>query len=244
MKNLSAGNYALATLCQYWLTDEAEHEKSPTTPAMQFGNAVHKCIEIFLQNDEPLISDIVAIVKLRPSWVPKVERRYHSWLAAYAQSQGVLQPEVSFAYNVETGFARKLHGNGWQKYSDVNRMCEVTLAIDAHAMSEDCVDVYDWKTGRMNEKKDIEQARACALVAARFYNLPMARAHVVYIDDETTTDYREGFALDDFDMASIAGTLRGIFKLEDTEPKPGPHCKSLYCAAQKSCTKKMIGGKL
>lgn len=244
MKNLSAGNYALATLCQWWLTDEAEHEKTPPTDRMRFGNAVHSVIETALHGqfiDAVELRRLVSNSGLKPSWDKKVQARFDAWFGRF-DAWSHLKPEIAFAYNVNTEVARRLEGESWRKYADVDRTCEVTLVIDAHSLADGWVDVYDWKTGRLNEQKDVQQIRACAMVAAKFYGVDRAVAHVVYIEDDDVCDFKGGFPIDEFDMASMGSTLRGVFKLADVEPKLGPHCKTLYCPAMKSCSKKLIGG--
>lgn len=243
MKNLSAGNYALATTCRWWLRDEAEHEKTPPTQPMMFGNAVHRCIEHTLLGNGILDFAAAATKEgLRgPSWPGKVKRRYESWvMAAEEHAWRVLKPEKAFAFNTTTGAARELVGEGFRKYIGVDRSCELTLVIDALEVRDGVAHAYDWKTGRVNQTKDIGQIRVCALALARLHGVKHAVGHVVYIDDETCVDYQGGLSVDEFDMLGLEATLERIFRLEDSEPIPGPHCRSLYCAARESCTSYMI----
>jgi hypothetical protein len=46
--------------------------------------------------------------------------------------------------------------------------------------------------------------------------------------------------LEEFDFDGLAFQLGWVFRLEDSDPKPGIHCNNLYCAAKESCLKKMI----
>lgn len=245
MKNLSAGNYALATACRFWLRDEAEHEKTPPTPSMKFGNAFHRGAEKWILDGGRLLVGFDELVEkeglVAKTWAPKLERRLRAWIhEAHANHWERLRPEMSFAFNVTTGETRALEGKGWRTWQGVDRTCEATLTIDGMYpdSSMDVVDVYDWKTGRVNAEKDVAQIRACSLAAARFYNVSRAVGHVVYVEDDSVHDWKEGIELDEFDMLGDQGVLERIFRLEDSEPKPGTHCRSLYCAAREWCEKK------
>jgi len=249
MKNLSAGNYALAQACRHWLRDEAEHEKVVPTPNMKFGNAFHRGSEQWiLSPDSTAFSwNFKALVEAEglraETWAPKVEARLLQWeKSAIKHSWHRLIPEQSFAFNTLTGQTRKLEGKGWRTWQDVDRAREITLTIDGLAapvdVDDDLVEVYDWKTGRVNAEKDIAQIRICALAAAKYYKVDRAIGHVVYVSDDAVVDLSDGFELDEFDMIGDHGVLERVFALEDSEPRPGTHCKNLYCAARKWCEAK------
>ena len=184
MKNLSGGNVALALACQSWLRDDFEHEKTPPTNPMKFGNAVHRCIEADIKGERVDIRAFIDAEQLRgPSWPGKVERRYDAWCkwAAKRNREGWLA-EKAIAYHVHKDTARWLpDGRGWQKYKDVDRASEIPLVIDLLVPPLDgVVEVWDWKTGRVNFEKDKPQARACGLGAARLYGVDRARVNLLY----------------------------------------------------------------
>lgn len=214
---------------------------------MKFGNACHRGAEEWLLSKGAgwKVGDFDRFAEAEglkaKTWGPKVERRLHVWEhAARDHSWHLLKPEQSLAFNVTTGAARALEGQGWRKYSGVDRTCEITLAIDANEVRDGVAHAYDWKTGRVNQVKDLGQIRVCALALARLHGVDKAVGHVVYIDDEECIDYQGGLTVAEFDMLGLEATLERIFRLEDSEPIIGPHCKSLYCPAKESCMSYVI----
>lgn len=244
MKNLSGGNVALSLACQWWLTDEAVLVKQPPTPAMARGNAVHKAIELDLRGGDQAANLTAALHANGLKSETGVAKKYERW-REWSKTQRRIgwTPEKAIAYNTRTDTARLLPDtSGWARFNDVDRTCEIPLVIDVVAMGADVhgayAEVIDWKTGRENAEKDGLQIRACALGAARLFNVSRARTRVVYISETEILERDE--MLEDFDFDGLAFQLGWVFRLEDSAPKPGVHCDNLYCAAKESCLKKMI----
>jgi hypothetical protein len=245
VKNLSGGNIALSLACQWWLTDESVLVKDPATPAMAQGNAVHKAIELDILGSTDFEANLSAGMKAHGVLSSAgIDRKYAAWRVWAKTNRRVgWSPEKAIAYNVRTDTARLLPDTkGWSRFSGVDRTCEIPLVIDVVAMGSDVhgpyAEVIDWKTGRENQDKDGMQIRACALGAARLFGVPRARARVIYILEDEVIERDE--MLEEFDFDGLAFQLGWVFRLEDSDPKPGVHCNNLYCAAKESCLKKMI----
>lgn len=252
MKNLSSSNTALALACQWWLTDEAEHDPVVQTLAMREGHEGHRAIEqIILGHPQPVLD-------LPKAAAARMNRKVAQWAAWAAKREPgpIWRPEVALAYDVRTHEARELPkappGRPWERYASVDRDGEMTLVCDVVTEGEDIdgpfVEVIDWKFGRPNPDKDKLQVKAGVLAAARLKGYGRGVGRVVYIrEDGVGPIFRDEY--DEFDLTALGARMARVF--QDAQggvpgqdwtarmplPVVGSHCKSMYCRAQTSCMK-------
>jgi hypothetical protein len=155
-------------------------------------------------------------------------------------------PEVSFAYDVETGGAREL-GRGLERsaYQGLLRPGELAGTADVISLEEGRVTVLDYKTGRADQGplKAHWQLSFYALCAARAYGKDEARVGIVRIleDGACVFDWE---TLDFFELEDIAVRLgRLVDRAREAEAalaqgkalalRTGSHCR--WCPALAQC---------
>lgn len=252
MKNFSAANAELSLSCQWWLSDEAEWEETKQTPAMREGNAGHEMIERRLNGLTVGYPSVLEKHMVNgPVARARVVAKYNQWLDWLdGRLFDTWRPEVALAFNVRSLEARELppreEGRGCAQYADVDRTCEVTIKCDVLGEGADhdgpYVEVIDWKFGRQNDKDHRQVLVGCA-AASQIAGIDRAIGRVVYISEtDVTVDSRE---YDAFDLAAIGRRLGEVFDSVHSGhalPVLGAHCRTMYCRAMKSCSKKLIGG--
>ncbi len=159
-------------------------------------------------------------------------------------------PEVSFAYNLDTGEVRELGRR--LKREQVMALCgerDMPLTIDVLGLTEDAVVVLDYKTGfkRHGAAETLRQLRSYAFAVARYYGRSHAYVGIIRIGDDGQPYFNRG-ELDGFELVGIEDELREMFARVDEAKamvargeRPttteGEHCT--YCPAFTSCPSKM-----
>lgn len=152
--------------------------------------------------------------------------------------QGVRIGERAMAWDASTRAARWLPGNGKRDYRN-KRSTEIAMTADVIIAAPDYVHVADWKTGSSwakGEAAESWQLKINALAAARIHGVDSASAEYVHLDGADHWSDRVHF--DAFDLFEIEDALVSLYLEIDSgaaTPKPGSHCRGMWCPIVASC---------
>lgn len=235
---LSASRIGLAQQCVAWLHEDGpEWGEDNPSPAMRFGSALHACIERELEGEDWTLGEVALEYGLSERQRADLEDYYCSW-DSWRQLRPWLfenvEVEIPFAFDPETGVARRLEKGGHREYIGA-KPHEIVGTVDALAMVGDHPVVIDWKAGgyRLPPPSEHAQTRTNTLLAA--YALKSDEATGMLAAIRADRVWHES---DEFDSRAITGTLgvlMGIHRrrLAPIEYHPGKDCKN--CPAFKAC---------
>lgn len=235
MRLLTASRAGLAFKCSYFLRPEVPHDTSPMGAAAEEGTLLHSIIEADLLGKTSLPLG-TTVGNLDAASLARVEAKFAAW-KEWARSEKRIgwRPEVPLAYHAKSDSARELPPGGHRDYSEV-MPGEVAMQVDVVSFGEDAsgtyAEVIDWKSGQKSDSA-AAQVGLAALALSRAFDVERVRARVVYIgEDGVTVD--EAW-LSGFDLDMVRGNVLRVVEKADPEPRPGPHCSSLYCPARHAC---------
>ncbi len=160
------------------------------------------------------------------------------------------RPEVSFAYDCETGASRELGSFLDREYGDLGEN-EIAGTADLIVETEDTIRVLDWKTGktRVTPARHNLQVAFLALAAlGSREDQPTVFVDIVYIDKDGTFDW-DSAKLDSTILSLTAERLRAMMRSyhvakEDValglNPKVNEGEWCLYCPALRNCPAKRV----
>lgn len=233
-KQLTGSKCALAFKCSFWMRDDVPVVDSFPGQAALEGTVLHSLIEANIRGVDGvdpmqhLLGDVESY--------QRVEKKYRQWIA-WAQKERRVgwRPEVALAYDVQSDSARELDAQHHRDYSDA-KPGEVCMQLDLVYMGEDaegpyaCID--DWKSGA-DSAYAAAQLGVGALAWCRLVGVDRARVRAVYIGEDAV-EPKEAW-LDVMNLDLVRAELVRVFRSPDTEPRPGPHCSTLYCPARTAC---------
>lgn len=216
---VSASKVGLLEYCQAFARDDMKWDYT-SSPAAERGTRFHKAIAMYVAC-EPGVTlkvedDIAEELEQAKAWVDR----------------NVTTPkyvELAFAWDPTKDTCTALDVVD-RAYKPSSQLCGTA---DLVLLSDDCVYVYDWKTGDASNAGP--QLRILGLMAARAFRTERAVVSALEVRASGVTEVCVE-DLDSFDLAVIAGNIADqLAAIETAEPTPGSHCGELYCPARLHC---------
>lgn len=209
---LSASRYHLALACSYpFRSDVAVIDRPPGAAAL-LGSEVHGYVEAQLVGVEPgLVSEEAK----------RIGERACAWLDDVDVPSGV---EIAIVYDAGTDTARRVHLKGHREYGELGQL-EIPMTLDLYwdLPEEDCVVIYDLKTGK-KEHAHQEQLEMQALGLTRLLGRSKARVGFLWArKTKTEPSPLVELSADDLEAASwkAASVMLGI---PTAKPITGQQC--------------------
>jgi len=253
MRLPSASRVGLAAHCLYpWTSDHPWDDGD--SPAAAFGRAVHACAELLPGFDERQIAsdlgidcdDVVPLIyalaahahglseadaKRLPMYVSHI-----SGVVLEAGRTACVRAEVAIAYDVMTMHAR-CAARGEVRDRSRRGPDEMILIIDLLVEGAQAWAI-NWKTGRSaryEHPRDSPQLRAEALAVYRLLGRA-PRASIGAVDEDGVIMRSHDFTT--WELDTIAAELMELRRRQIEEPsvpRPGMHCRDLYCPMVSRC---------
>ncbi len=237
--HFSASKRRLLQRCAWWARPDVELPPWDPTEAAERGTALHRVAagEAYETVAEEYGYDVEELAELVAVWREWWPEFVNGGLGGVTMAPHAVhgRTEVPYAYDTATGAARELPGEGQRDYSDASET-EVPGTADVVIVDPHFVVTIDLKTGRPPKTlaEYREQLEHNALAATRVHGVEEAVimvAHVTPAGVEVDVD-----RLDALDLAGVAGALAAeVASIPNAEPRPGAHCRDLYCPALAVC---------
>ncbi|MGK3981211.1 PD-(D/E)XK nuclease family protein [Sorangium sp. So ce118] len=234
---LSASKVALASRCLHWARPDVPESVDADTASRRCGSAFHDVAE---KHPDVDMAAVVAKWNLRDGERAKVEELYDAWREWWPEYLGgrTVEREVAFAWDTATNTARRLPRCEHRDYSDCS-WTEIPMTVDALILGDGRTDVeaevLDLKTSFEDiSAEEHAQLEANALAVATLLGLDAVAVTIANVsaDGVRPNSSRVG----GFDFDAIAGRLaRMVEAVPTAQPKPGPHCASMWCPALGTC---------
>lgn len=237
---LSASKTGLARLCLYSFRPDVPQDVRTTSDAAESGTTVHGAIEHFQKTGK---------VEYALSSEGEEAMVHHAvaWLRGHV---GNLESEVPYAWDPMTDDGSRLDGaiddlgiGGHRLYDDpewwreIRGICglsasAIPMTIDLLEIGDGTATIYDWCTGTTDKRA---QLQTNALAVARTHGITSVRLVTLRLTPASLTEEDHG-TLDEADLAALAEEFAALVAaIPDAEPRPGMHCRELYCSAKGAC---------
>jgi hypothetical protein len=146
--------------------------------------------------------------------------------------------EQAFLYDIRACSSRQVPMEHIRERKP-RRAAEIAVIIDLIYYDADGVPhVRDWKTGwraAAEPAADSTQLRLCGLAAARAFGWPRVVVEMAHVSEDGVEI--DPFEMSAFDLDAEAGALLAMLDemRQPQQPRPGPHCNSMYCPIVASC---------
>lgn len=232
---LTFSKLALFSKCSAWTTMDAPRS---TSREATLGTVFHRMVELNADGIETATLTVDEMNTLGDWWT--------AWKES-PLSRETWVHEQAMAYDPRTGTGMLLAEKG-RDYSkapagwipgtdDMHTVVHGKLTDPGYGIYSRLV-VCDLKTGRQEHTEPAatnKQLRALALTLCRALNCSEATVIIAFVSEDGVREDRA--QLDALDLLGIEGELRELIAAGPTPPRPGHHCRDLYCPAIAVCPK-------
>lgn len=222
---VSPSKLDLAERCSYPWTSGLPHDAYVETESAERGKMVHAYLAARALGEKPAPLDDEELERAADNGAALLD-------ADLAAGATVLYVETTVALDLATGRGRIVTDR-----REHARPGELRGTVDLALRAADgSLVVRDWKTGRRGDVgAETLQLAAYALALASVHRAPAVRVELVHLLDgyEGTVD---SCVYDAIDLGAALARIRAVARPpHDAEPRPGSHCRSLYCPIAQRC---------
>ena len=227
---VSASKMGLFRCCQWWARPDAIAPVQAASAAAQRGTDRHLVLQAIVSGEDmpPLTRASLWGCPL-DEW-PAIEANIRTWIPADGQT------EQAVYYQPTLDLARAARLTGAREYDATDG--EIPGTVDLISGRWPTVEVWDYKTGRQDALKPVEenaQLAFLALVCARLVDATTAIAVLAVVSDDGTANV-DRHEYDSLDIDGIADEVRALAaRIPTATPKPGGWCESKWCACRAVC---------
>jgi len=228
---VSGSRVGLTMACAHQARVDLPEVPRVESAAATGGNVEHGHIEHTIETGDETPQSATHAVWLDGWWVAN---KNHGWIA-----------ERAFAFSPSTGLARMLPRSTHRDYSSVEGD-EIPLTVDAFRVSDDSIEVVDWKTGAgfsVEPAATNWQLRTAAVALAAIFTKSSARVAIVKANGDRL--YEDSATIDGLDLFTSRMTLsQMVGSIAEAQPVAGPHCRSGYCERFGLCAATRVGAEM